>query len=153
MRKIALALVLVAACGRREGPDPEIARLNGVITSLRSEMAADRAAKEKEIADLRVQLADATKKAEESKGLLDQFKAATETTIVDLRKGLEAKAKEALDALAKAGDLEQRMAGLDVALSQTKTALQDAKTSLAKRTADFDALKAEISNLKKLLGK
>jgi uncharacterized protein involved in exopolysaccharide biosynthesis len=145
MRTMPLALLLVAACG----PDPEIGRLNGVIDSLRQQMAA----KDTEIVALQARLAEQSMQATGLTMRLEELRAQTEATIGDLRKGLEARAKEALDALAKAGALEQRVAGLDTSLAQAKTALDDTKAALLKRTADLDALKAEFANLKKLLGR
>jgi chromosome segregation ATPase len=137
MRKIAVALLLVAASCRK-GPDPEIARLNGVIGSLRQQLAA----KEKENEDLRAELSGKTAYAETLTKYVEELNGVAE----GLQKGLEAKGKEALDAISKAGDLEKRLAGASAMLEETKTAL-------LKRTADLDALKAELANLKKLLVK
>jgi chromosome segregation ATPase len=151
MRRIVTACVLlVAACDK--GPDPEIARLNGALESLRREFADYRAAKERQIEEMGARLAEATQQAglaaeaEAVKQRLADLQAATEAKLKDLQQGLEAKAREAADALARVGELEGVKAGLDARLKETKTLLDQ-------RSADLNALKTELAQLKKLLGR
>ena len=149
--RILLLPLVLAACGE-DGPDPEIARLRGQLEELKREFSDFRIAKEREIQQLKAELAakekagDLASRAEEVQARFDAYREKAETEFKALQSDVAGMAREAAEAAARFADTEKLRQGLARELADTKGLLDG-------RNAELEAMKAELAKFKKLLGR